>query len=65
MNAPHHASVVDIYKTDLERHLFAPAPRRAVATRRPAIDSVADWLRDWLTSGWMRWKSLAEARSSV
>jgi hypothetical protein len=62
MNAQRRATVVDIYKTDLDRHLFAPAPRRnGRATRQPYLDGVGDRLRDWLASGWTRWKGLAEA----
>jgi hypothetical protein len=61
MNTQDRAAVVDIYKTDLERHLFAPAAPR---NRRPRGDrhhSVSDWLRDWLVTSWARWKQLAEA----
>jgi len=29
--------------------------------RRQTLDDVGEWLRDWLTSGWTRWKELAEA----
>lgn len=61
MNAQQRAAVVDIYKTDLDRHLFAPAPRRSRRVGRQTLDDVGDWLRDWLTSGWTRWKELAEA----
>jgi hypothetical protein len=60
MNAQDRAAVVDIYKTDLERHLFAPAKRRDRRTW-PTLDDAGDWLRDWLMSGWTRWKELAEA----
>ena len=61
MNAQRRAAVVDIYKTDLERHLFAPAPRRDRRINWPTLDDAGEWLRDWLTSGWTRWKELAEA----
>jgi len=61
MNAQQRAAVVDIYKTDLDRHLFAPAPRRSRRVSWQTLDDVGDWLRDWLTSGWTRWKELAEA----
>lgn len=61
MNAQRRAAVVDIYKTDLDRHLFAPAPRRDRRINWPTLDDAGDWLRGWLTSGWTRWKELAEA----
>jgi hypothetical protein len=50
-------SAAELYRTDLERHMFAPSRRR----RTPAIGRVADWLRDWIRGGWTRWKPLAEA----
>ena len=58
MNIGHRPSTIDIYQTDLERHLFAPAPRRVAG---PSLELLSDWLRDWLVSGWMRWKQLAQA----
>ena len=62
MNGRNQASVAEIYQTDLERHLFAPASRRNGRTAvRLALDPLADWVRDWFASGWSRWKALAEA----
>ncbi|UCC72156.1 MAG: hypothetical protein JSV86_17585 [Gemmatimonadota bacterium] len=62
MNGSIRPNAAEIYQTDLERHLFAPARRRN--GRRGGwlrLDPVAGWLRDWLTSGWARWKALTEA----
>lgn len=45
-----------LYKTDLDRHLFTPTPRRAI--RQPPIRrTVADALRVWWHSGCSLWKS--------
>ena len=59
MSDPKRAA--DLYRTDLERHMFAPGsgPRRR--RRTPAIGQIADWVRDWLRGGWTRWKPLTEA----
>jgi hypothetical protein len=52
----------EIYQTDLERHLFAPASRRSgQLSGWLALDPVARWIHDWFASGWSRWKALAEA----
>ncbi len=62
MNGSLRPSTAKIYQSDLERHLFAPAPRRnGPLRRRPVLDRVADWLRDRLLTGWSRWKALREA----
>jgi hypothetical protein len=60
MKAPERVEVMEIYQTDLERHLFAPPPR---PNRRRARRQAqwADRLRDWFMSSWTRWKELAEA----
>ena len=60
MNTRETAAVVDIYNTDLERHLFAPAPHRNRSSNGN-FNRLTDWLRDWLVTGWTRWKHLAEA----
>lgn len=61
MNVRHRPSTIDIYQTDLERHLFAPAPRRASRVRAwSSFDLLSDWLRSWLVSGWARWKDGAQ-----
>lgn len=62
MNGRNRLNAAAIYKTDLERHLFAPASRRN--GRLPGwlvLELVADRVRDWLASGRTRWKALAEA----
>lgn len=62
MNLRHRPSTIDMYQTDLERHLFAPAPRRASRVRAwPSLDVMSDWLRGWLVNGWARWKGLSQA----
>jgi hypothetical protein len=62
MNLRHGPSTIDMYRTDLERHLFAPAPRRAPRLRAwPSLDVVSDWLRGQLLSGLARWKELSQA----
>jgi hypothetical protein len=60
MNTRETAAIVDIYNTDLERHLFAPAPHRNRSSNGN-FNRLTDWLRDWLVTGWTRWKHLAEA----
>ena len=55
------SAAADMYKTDLERHLFAPTRRPRHRRRAPVIDSVGDWLRDWILGGWSRWRPLAGA----
>ncbi len=62
MNRAYRPNVAAIYQTDLERHLFAPAARRNGRARaRPGLPSLSRWIRDWLLSGWSRWKAMAEA----
>ncbi len=51
----------DIYKTDLERHMFAPTRRPRRRRRVSVTDNVGDWLRDWILGSWSRWRSLAGA----
>jgi hypothetical protein len=51
-----------MYQSDLERHLFAPSSRLGRRRlRRSSQVSLVDRLRDWLVTGWTRWKELAEA----
>jgi hypothetical protein len=62
VNGRNRPSPAEIYQTDLERHLFAPASRRnGRPSAWPALDLVAGWIRDWFASGWSRWKALAAA----
>jgi hypothetical protein len=62
MSASHRHDVIDIYQTDLDRHLFAPARRLAGRNQgRLSFEPLSDWLRDWLLSGLSRWRALAEA----
>ncbi len=64
MNAQHRASVADMYQTDLERYLFAPAPRRSRPRATPRLGTVRDWMNEWWASGWPRWKAvMAQAMS--
>ena len=55
------AAAADLYNTDLERHMFAPSRRPLRRKRRPVLDQVGDWLRDWFRSAWGR--RLARAAS--
>jgi len=61
MRTRRNVVAADIYKTDLERHIFAPTHRPRRRKRLPITDSVGDWLRDWILGGWNRWRSLAGA----
>ncbi len=62
MNVSHRPATAEIYQTDLERHLFAPAPRRnGRAQSQLGFEPLADWLRDWWQTGLSRWKAAAEA----
>jgi hypothetical protein len=61
VDAPERAAAVDMYKTDLERHLFAPTLLRGRRSPAQIFEDVGDWLRDWLLGGWSRWKLLAGA----
>lgn len=62
MNGRIRPSAAEIYQTDLERHLFAPAStRNGRLAGWLAIDPIARWLRDWLANGRSRWKALVEA----
>jgi hypothetical protein len=62
MRARKSTVAADMYKTDLERHMFAPTRRpRRRQKRAPVIDDVGDWLRDWILGGWSRWRTLAGA----
>lgn len=55
------AVAAEIYKTDLERHMFAPARRPRRRRHSPTIDRIGDWLRDWFRSGWRRRLQLVRA----
>jgi hypothetical protein len=62
VNGRNRLNAAEIYQTDLERHLFAPASRRnGRLSGWLALDLVADRVRDWLASSRTRWKALAEA----
>ncbi|UCC82665.1 MAG: hypothetical protein JSW46_17075 [Gemmatimonadota bacterium] len=62
MNGRNRPGAAEIYQTDLERHLFAPASRRnGQLSSWLTLDPIAGWLRDWLASSRSRWKALAEA----
>ena len=48
-------SIGDIYKTDLERHLFALPPRRQPRQRlRPSVEALSARLREQLYIRWNR-----------
>ncbi len=65
MNRQNRPSVAEIYQTDLERHLFAPAPHRGGPLPDwLALHVVAEWLRDRLLGAWARWKAVAESPRS-
>lgn len=61
---PHaNQSLHDLYKTDLDRHLFTPAirrpssrPPRQAPRQAPLPTTVATMLRVWWRSGWAYWK---------
>ncbi len=56
-------SIGDIYKTDLERHLFALPPRREPRHRlRPSLEAVSARLREQLTK---RWSRIGQALASL
>lgn len=57
MAARKYHSIDDLYQTDLDRHLFAPTARRA----RRDYELLAVRMRDWLETGWSRWKALTHA----
>jgi hypothetical protein len=61
MRARYSAAAAHIYKTDLERHMFAPTRRPRRRKRPSVIDNVGDWLRDWILGAWSRWRLLAGA----
>lgn len=54
-------AAADMYSTDLDRHFFAPAVRQ----KRRRSEPISDWLRDWLVSGWARWRAMAAAADSA
>ncbi len=57
MSASYRQNVSEMYQFDIERHLFAPAPRRARRRgHRLDLDPLAEWVRGWLLAGWYRWK---------
>lgn len=62
MNSWNQPTVAQLYQTDLERHLFAPAANRTGRRRGwLAVDRIARWLRDWFEGGRSRRRALAEA----
>lgn len=56
-------SIGDIYKTDLERHLFALPPRRQPRHRqRPSIEALSARLREQL---YIRWNRMGRVLASL
>ncbi len=59
MEALKYRSIDDLYQTDLDRRLFAPAGRRP----RRETELIPLRVRDWLEMSWARWKALAQVWS--
>jgi hypothetical protein len=58
----HDRQVSDLYQTDLERHLFAPAAGRSRQQGYTlSLEPLKGWLRDRLSIGWSRSKAVAQA----
>ncbi len=56
-------SIGDIYKTDLERHLFALPPRRQHRHRlRPSVEAPSARLREQL---YIRWNRMGRVLASL
>ncbi len=56
-------SIGDIYKTDLERHLFALPPRRQPRHRlRPSVEALSARLREQL---YIRWNRMGRVLASL
>ncbi len=56
-------SIGDIYKTDLERHLFALPPRRQPRHRlRPSVQALSARLREQL---YIRWNRMGRVLASL
>ncbi len=56
-------SIGDIYKTDLERHLFALPPRRQPRHRlRPSVVALSARLREQL---YIRWNRMGRVLASL
>ncbi len=56
-------STGDIYKTDLERHLFALPPRRQPRHRpRPSVEALSARLREQL---YIRWNRMGRVLASL
>lgn len=54
--------VAPIYRTELDRHLFATASPRRRRTRLSDERSRREWLRDRWARRFARWKAEAEGR---
>lgn len=62
MNPPRRTSIDELYRTDLERHLFAPGPQSEWRSwQLPELEALTGRLRDWFGTGWKRWKFITQA----
>lgn len=52
-----------LYKNDLDRHLFVFTVPGMKARRRSDSRDLGDRVREWVQSGWTRWKAAAESVS--
>jgi hypothetical protein len=50
--------VIDLYQTDLDRHLYGMEPRRRNGRRgqQALFQAVAGWVNEW-KGGWMRMRA--------
>ena len=57
-------SAADLYNIDIERYLFAPAPRLGQREkRRWALRPAVDWFSGWFENSWQRVASYANVFS--
>jgi hypothetical protein len=48
--------IIDLYQTDLDRHLFAMEPKRRQRGEKPIINLVSERVGEWM-GGWVRWRT--------
>ena len=56
-------SAADLYNMDIDRYLFAPAPRLEQRDRRWSLKPAADWFSQWFENSWQLVASYASVFS--
>jgi hypothetical protein len=59
MEGRRRPGIGDLYQSDLERYLFAPASNRQRPIGQQESQPVGEWIMRTVQVNWSRWKELA------